>query len=69
MSPYEFVNDMFRAKAAKNGGIVRRKIANVQKYASLQYLLKDVEARGFHLIETGDQYVVICNPGNFRLHH
>lgn len=68
MSPYEFINDMFRAKAAKSGGIVRRKIANVQKYASFQYLLKEVEARGFHLVETGDQYIVICNPGNFRLH-
>lgn len=69
MSPYEFINAMFRAKAAKSGGIVRRKIANVQKYASFQYLLKEVAARGFHLVETGDQYIVICNPGNFRLHH
>lgn len=67
MSPYEFINDMFRAKTAKSGGIVRRKVASVQTYASLQYLIKEVEARGFHLIETGNQYVVICNPGNFRL--
>ncbi len=67
MSPYEFINRIFDAKAVKNGGIVRRKIANVEKYASLKYLVKETEARGFHLIETGDQYVIICNAGNFKL--
>ena len=68
MSPYEFINNMFRAKIVKNGGIVRRKVADVQKFASFQYLLKEVSERGFHLIEIGDQYVVICNSGNYRLH-
>jgi hypothetical protein len=68
MSPYEFFNDIFRAKAAKSGGIVRRRIANVRKYASFDYLQKEVKARGFHLIETGDQYVVICSAGHVRLH-
>lgn len=67
MSPYEFINQIFDAKAVRNGGIVRRKIASVEKYASLSFLLKEVEARGFHLIETGDQYVIICNLGNFKL--
>lgn len=68
MSPYEYINAIFSAKTIKNGGVVRRKIANVQKYASYDYLIREVEARGFHLLETGDQYVVICNRGHFRLH-
>jgi len=67
MSPYEFINRIFEAKAAKNGGIVRRKIADIEKYASFKYLLKEVGERGFHLIETGDQYVIFCSPGNFKL--
>lgn len=68
MSPYEFINQIFKAQAVKDGGIVRRKIANVQKFASFAYLMKEVEERGFHLIETGDQYMIICNAGNFKLH-
>jgi hypothetical protein len=67
MSPYEYINRMFEAKAAKTGGTVRRKIANVEKYASFKYLLKEVEARGFHLIEVGDQYVIFCHSGSFKL--
>ena len=68
MSPYQYINQMFRAQAAKDGGIVRRKISNVEKFATYKYLLEEVQNRGFHLVETGDQYVIICNPGNFKLH-
>ncbi len=67
MSAFEYINQIFKAKAVENGGIVRRKIVNVEKCASFKYLVKEVEARGFHLIETGDQYVIICNSGNFKL--
>lgn len=67
MSPYAFINAIFEAKAVKAGGIVRRSIAGVQKYASTQFLIEEVEQRGFHLIETGDQYIIICNSGHFKL--
>lgn len=67
MSPYHFINQIFEAKVVGKGGIVRRKIASVEKYASFKYLMKEVEIRGFHLIQTGDQYVIFCNPGNFKL--
>lgn len=68
MSPYTYINNMFSAQAARTGGIVRRKVQHVEKCASLSFLLREVEARGFHLIQTGDQYIVICNPGAFKLH-
>jgi len=67
MSPYEFVNRIFEAKAARNGGVVRRKIKDVERYASLKYLIKEVDVRRFHLIRTGDQYVIICNMGELKL--
>jgi hypothetical protein len=67
MSPYQFINQIFEAKTVGKGGIVRRKIVSVEKYASFNYLMKEVETRGFHLIQTGDQYVIFCNPGNFKL--
>lgn len=65
--PYEYIKRIFEAKAAKNGGIVRRKIADVNKYASFTYLLKDVEARGFHLIETSGHYVIFCSSASLKL--
>lgn len=67
MSPYEYINRIFEAKTAKNEGVVRRNIADVIKFASIPYLVKEVEARGFHLIESGDQFVIFCNSGDFKI--
>jgi hypothetical protein len=67
MNPYTYINAIFEAKAAKTGGIVRRKIENVERYASRSYLLTEVAARRFHLVEVGSQYLIICNSGSMRL--
>jgi hypothetical protein len=67
-SSYSYIRNIFRADAAKNGGLVRRKVEDVHRLATFHELLKEVKERGFHLLETGDQYVIICNLGKFKLH-
>jgi len=66
MNPYAYINAIFDAKAARTGGIVRRKIQDVEKYASYRYLVEEVARRGFHLLEVGNQYLIICNSGVCR---
>ena len=63
-----WIEQIFEADAASNGGVVRRAIADVEHYASRQMLLDAVRRRNFHLIETGDQFVIICNAGVIQLH-
>lgn len=55
-----WIEKMFAAKAAQNGGMVRRSKSSVEKNASLEELKAAVEARRFKLIEVASQYVVIC---------
>ena len=62
-----WIDQMLQAEIVKREGIVRRNIGDVSKYASHQELLAEVRNRGYHLIQTGDQYVVICNPGAIQL--
>jgi hypothetical protein len=64
----EWIEQIFDAHAAQNGGVVRRSVADVQYYASRAQLLAAVRLRGFHLIETGDQFIIICNQGVLRIH-
>jgi hypothetical protein len=64
----EWVDQIFGADQAKYGGVVRRKKEDVEKYASMAELIQEVRSRRFHLIETGDQVVIICNPGSIQLH-
>jgi hypothetical protein len=61
-----WIQQIFRAKAARNGGIVRRKVESVKKYASLAQLRAEVRRRRFHMLQTGDQYLIICNDGFFK---
>lgn len=59
---------IFEAQAVRKGGVVRRSKYDVAEYSSYGALLAEVKRRQFHLIEVGDQYIIICNPGHLRVH-
>jgi hypothetical protein len=67
----QWINQIFKAKAATRGGTLRRKIASVEKYATVEQLQEEVLNRGFHLIRVGHrrngQLVILCNPGNIKV--
>jgi len=63
----QWIENIFSAKIATEEGIVRRKKTTVAKYASRDALIAAVRKRKFHLIETGDQYVVVCNSGAIQI--
>ena len=62
-----WLEQVFNARAAQCGGVVRRNVHDVDRYSSEHQLIEAVKARGFHLVQTGDQFVVICNGGDLRL--
>lgn len=62
-----WVDQMFQAAAA-NGGVVRRARADVDKYASLAEVIAEAKTKGFHVIETGGQVVVLCHAGQMVIH-
>jgi len=63
----QWIENIFSAKIATEEGVVRRKKTTVQRYASNKELIAAVKKRRFHLIETGDQYVIVCNSGDVRI--
>ncbi len=67
-SPDGWLDLIFTAKAAQNGGIVRRNVTWVEHEIGRQTFVKAVQDRGFHLLETGNQFIVICHQGNIHLH-
>ncbi len=62
-----WVTQIFDAQAVRNGGVVRRKISSVGRFASEALLKAEVQQRGFHMVVSGDQYVILCNTGRFDL--
>ncbi|MDX2274804.1 MAG: hypothetical protein NW206_05065 [Hyphomonadaceae bacterium] len=65
--PSEWVAQIFTAQQVLKGGIVRRQVADVHKYASLDLLVEEVKRREFHMVQTGNQYVILCHPGEFKV--
>ena len=63
-----WLTQMFDPTRIAKDGLVRRSIDDVNKYASFQVLKEMTLEHGFHLIETGDQYVVLCNNGSIIIH-
>jgi hypothetical protein len=63
-----WIDNLFDAKIVKKEGIVRRNKSDVRFYSSFDELLEQVRERGYHLIETGNQYVVLCNKGAITIH-
>jgi hypothetical protein len=64
----KYIDELFQAEEVKKNGIVRRNKANFDRFSSLFELAARVRKEQFHLIETGDQYIVICNTGALKIH-
>lgn len=59
--------NVFAAKTADRGGVIRRSVRDVDREVGRDNFLREVRRRGFHLIECGGQYIVICNAGNMQI--
>ncbi|MDP3747663.1 MAG: hypothetical protein Q8Q88_11525 [Phenylobacterium sp.] len=62
-----FIEDIFNSQQARNGGIVRRSLAWVERFASVFALKAEVQRRGFHMVISGDQAVIFCNDGDIAI--
>jgi len=66
-APQGWLDLIFSAKSAQNGGVVRHNISWVEKEIGRQSFENAVRDRGFYLIETGNQFIIICHRGEIRL--
>jgi hypothetical protein len=65
--PEGWIDEIFSAKAVARGGVIRRDLGWIDREVGRERFMAEVRARRFHLIESGDQWVVICHSGFFRV--
>jgi hypothetical protein len=58
--PDTWIRLIFSAQAAK-GGVVRRSIAWIDREVGRDRFIGEVRRRGFHLLATNTQFIVVCN--------
>ncbi len=58
--PDTWIRLIFSAQSAK-GGVVLRSIAWVDREVGRDRFMREVRSRGFHLLASSSQFIVICN--------
>ncbi|MGV6849016.1 MAG: N-(5'-phosphoribosyl)anthranilate isomerase [Marinibacterium sp.] len=61
LPPDLWMQRMFDAKAARQGGVVRRNIRDIELIVGRDAFTREISRRGYHAIRNGDQVVVFCN--------
>lgn len=65
-SAENWIRLIFAAKAA-DGHVIRRSIVWIEREVGRERFVEEVRRRGFHLLQTGDQYIVVCHSGPIHM--
>lgn len=61
--PDIWIDQIFSTKAARRGAVVRRSMAWVDREVGRDRFIAEIRGRGYHLIRTADQFIIICHGG------
>ncbi|MDJ0639155.1 MAG: N-(5'-phosphoribosyl)anthranilate isomerase [Paracoccaceae bacterium] len=67
LSSDQWINQFFSAQAVGQGGVVRRKAADIDRLAGRERFLREVSLRGFRAVENNGQILVFCNRAPVRI--
>ena len=61
LSPEIWLNDLFSSKAVNNGGVIRRKARDIERFAGMDRFMTEIDRRGYQVAENAGQIVIFCN--------
>ena len=66
MDAENWVRHVFSSQAATSGGVIRRKVRDVDRYVGREAFLDEMRRRGFSVVENAGQFVIFCNREPIR---
>ena len=67
LAPETWMRDVFSAKQVSAGGVIRRKLRDIEKYAGRDAFENELRRRGFHAVENSGHLIIFCNQEPIRL--
>ncbi len=66
LSADHWVAHLFTSRAAREGGVIRRKVRDVERFVGREPFLEEMRRRGFPVVENAGQFVIFCNREPLR---
>lgn len=63
----DWLRQVFAAQSVRNGGVLKRKISDVEREIGADALELEVRRRGFHLIRTATHFLIVCDTGGIEV--
>lgn len=67
MPPEIWLAQMFASRAARDGGVVRRKVRDVERIVGRARFEAELTRRGYRAVENAGQFVIFCNREPLRI--
>jgi hypothetical protein len=61
-----WIAHLFNSQAARDGGVIRRQVRDVERYVGRDVFLAEMRRRGFTVLENAGQFIIICNQEPIR---
>jgi len=61
LRPDLWLEGIFSARAAAQGGVVRRKTRDIERIIGRDAFVRELDRRGFRAVENAGQTVIFCN--------
>lgn len=66
LDPDVWLYNVFSAQAVNKGGIIRRRVRDVDRIVGLDAFYGELRRRGFHAVENAGHIVIFCNQDPIR---
>lgn len=67
LPPEIWMAQIFSAKSARDGGVVRRKVRDVERIVGRAAFEAELARRGYLAVENAGQFVIFCNREPLRV--
>lgn len=61
MEPEAWLDHVFSAKAALNGGVVRRRVRDVERIVGRPLFRAELRQCGYRALENNGHFIILCN--------
>ena len=66
LSPEHWLTDLFASKAVQQGGAIRRKARDVERFVGMNLFMQEIDRRGYQVAENAGQLIIFCNRAPVR---